>query len=76
MTWRTVGSISPIDAALEYCMGGMTDYDGYGDGIHGDGGGDGIGEGDALKDLGGGGGEHHGCGDGYNGAGGDGVSSQ
>jgi hypothetical protein len=74
MTWRTVGSISPIDEALEYCMGGMTEYDGYGDGIHGDGCGDGIGEGGTLEDLGGGGGEHHGFGDGYGWEDGDGSS--
>lgn len=74
MTWRTVGSISPLDAALEYCMCGMTEYGGYGDGIHGDGRGDGIGEGEALEDLGGGDYEHHGYGDGYGCEDGDGAS--
>ncbi len=74
MTWHTVGLNSPLDEALEYCMGGMTEYDGYGDGIHGDGCGDGIGEG-GLDDPGGGGDDQL-LGVGYGWEDGDGASKK
>ena len=71
MTWHAVGFSTPLQKAMQFCWGNLTEGGGFGDGIHGDGrgcegtntGGDSDGGGDDV-DYGDGGGYGDGRGDG------------
>ena len=63
MTWHTIGFDTPLQKALQFCWGNLTEGGGYGDGLYGngdgfegtnaDGGGDGGGDDVDYGDAGG-----------------------